>query len=90
MREPTALGSRSRLAAGREGVRLPVRDLEGGAGDSGHLTGHEDDVRRETSRERWRILAANFQDKTPLFDRLGLHRTFIHVGVSPTLPHRVV
>ncbi|MGH7332830.1 MAG: hypothetical protein ACREKS_08830 [Candidatus Rokuibacteriota bacterium] len=41
-------------------------------GDSGHLTGHEADVRCETSRERWGILAANFQDKTPLFDRLGL------------------
>jgi hypothetical protein len=58
---------------------------------SAHLTYLADSARRcETSRERWGILAANFRDKTLLFDRLGLRRTFICVGVSPTLPDRVV
>lgn len=59
---------------------------EGGKKDSGHLTADEVDVRCLNSRERYELLEAAFSP-TRLFLRLGLGRTFLHVGVSARPEH---
>jgi peptidase M15-like protein len=65
-------------------------DKQGGVKDSGHLTGEEADLRAANSHERWELLAANFEGKTPLFSRLGIGRDFLHVGVSTMHVNEVI
>jgi hypothetical protein len=63
---------------------------KGGTSTSDHLTGEGADLACATSAERWQILAAIFQDKTPLFTRLGIGKTFVHVGLTTRNPGRLV
>lgn len=60
----------------------------GGVPDSAHLTGEAADVACPTSFLRWRLLAANYKDPLiPLFTRLGIGGTFLHVDVAPRATH---
>ena len=59
---------------------------EHGEPNSGHLTGEEVDVATANSHERWQLLAANWFSGPPLFERLGIGATFLHLGTSLTLP----
>jgi hypothetical protein len=63
---------------------------EGGTVDppSGHLDGSEVDVACETSGERDQLLEAVYAAPR-LFLRVGIGRTFLHLGTSPRLAQRV-
>ena len=54
----------------------------GGAADSDHLTGQGADLATADSRTRYALLQANFHGP-PVFRRLGIGATFLHVGVVP-------
>lgn len=73
------------------GPRCAVWNVhEGGTVDppSGHLDGSEADLACPTSGERDALLEAIY---TPprLFLRVGIGKTFLHVGTSPRLAQRV-
>lgn len=57
----------------------------GGSEDSEHLTGEAVDLRCENSTERWNLLRV----LPAYFMRVGIGKTFIHVGVAPTKTQRV-
>lgn len=70
------------------GVRCPAHNVSvGGKPDSEHLTGLGADLRCSTSRDRafllGAVLAAGFR-------RVGIAKTFIHVGASEELDQDVV
>ena len=66
------------------GPRCKVHNAEvGGADGSDHLVGNGADLEAPTSRDRWHLIAANFEAQT-LFRRLGVGKTFVHVGVGST------
>ena len=85
-----------RLRVGRpltitSGLRCAYwNDHEGGEKNSEHLTGEAADIACGSGRERYGLLAAIFEGKTPLFTRFGVGASFLHVGVSATLPREVV
>ena len=54
----------------------------GGAPNSDHLTGQGADLATADSRTRYELLQANFHGP-PVFRRLGVGATFLHVGVVP-------
>ena len=54
----------------------------GGAPNSDHLTGQGADLATADSRTRYELLQANFHGP-PVFRRLGIGATFLHVGVVP-------
>ena len=58
----------------------------GGVYNSEHISGHGTDIRCNDSRTRF-LLLKNFLEVG--FQRIGLHKTFIHVGTSPNHPLRV-
>lgn len=63
-------------------------DHEHGEPQSGHLTGTEVDLACPTSRFRFRLLQAIFSRNVT---RVGIGKTFVHVGLSTTpLPQSVV
>lgn len=65
------------------GVRCAEHNREvGGVPESEHVTGEGADIRCETSQERRALLKL----ATPLFDRIGIDRRFLHLGVSTSLP----
>ena len=80
----------------RVGYRLTVtsglrcafwNDHEGGEKDSEHLTGEAADIAAPDSASRYNLIAANFADGPPLFTRYGIGKTFLHFGISRTLPN---
>lgn len=85
-----------RLRVGRpliitSGLRCAVQNERvGGEKQSEHLTGEAADILCGSGRERFELIAAIFESKTPLFTRFGVGSNFLHVGVSPTLPREVV
>ena len=60
---------------------------EGGKKNSEHLTGEAADVQCTNSVDRWLMDEAARQAG---FDRLGLGKDFLHVGVSRELPQKVL
>jgi zinc D-Ala-D-Ala carboxypeptidase len=57
----------------------------GGEPESGHLHGTEVDIRCFDSPSRYALLSLAF----PLFPRVGIASSFLHLGISPSLPNRV-
>ena len=79
-----------RVVTVTSGSRCPAYNVSvGGKPDSAHLTGEGADLAAFTSRERWELLNANWAAGPPLFTRLGVGKTFLHVDVK-TDPPRVV
>ena len=73
------------------GLRCAVQNVRaGGVIGSGHLDGTEVDIAVPSSAERYEILEQNWCVGPALFERIGIGRTFLHLGVSPRLPHHVV
>ena len=73
------------------GIRCAYwNEKSGGVKGSGHETGEEVDLACATSQERWRLLAGVFESTQPLFRRIGVGKTFIHLGVSTALPNGVI
>lgn len=64
-------------------------EKSGGEKDSEHLTGEAADLACGSGRERFQLLSAIFESKTPLFTRFGVGASFLHVGVSTTHPREV-
>lgn len=54
----------------------------GGKPNSAHLTGHAADILCENSKDRYRLLLTAFKH----FNRIGVHKTFLHVDTHPTNP----
>ena len=68
------------------GIRCPEQNRRvGGEHDSAHLIGEAADLACGIARERYDLLKLAF----PLFKRIGVGRTFIHVDVSPSLTQEV-
>ena len=64
------------------GPRCAVHNAaEGGVKDSEHLTGQGADLQCLTSAQRWKMLESA---KRAGFRRIGIGRTFLHVGVETT------
>ena len=61
----------------------------GGRPDSAHLTGDAADLWCVDSVLRWQLIANNFTNE-PLFLRIGMDKTFIHVDVSARHVPRVI
>lgn len=59
----------------------------GGVNDSEHMTGDGADISCQVSRERYSMLKYAIQAG---FTRIGIGKTFIHLGTSPTLDKHVV
>lgn len=59
----------------------------GGTESSDHLTGEGADLAAPTSRERFTLVQAALAAGV---ERIGVHEQFVHVGVSHTLPERVL
>lgn len=73
------------------GLRCAVWNTQvGGVGDSEHMTGEAADIVVANGAERFALLAANWDGTVPLFNRVGVGATFIHFGVSASLPTNVV
>ena len=69
------------------GSRCPAHNKnEGGKDTSDHLTGQGVDIATPTSRHRFKILEAAFRSG---FRRIGIGRTFIHLGDNPRNPQGV-
>ena len=69
------------------GLRCPFWNrIWKGKNDSEHQSGEGVDIACATSRDRRLIL----KHALPLFDRIGIAKTFIHLGVSTTLDPQVV
>ena len=62
---------------------------QSGTADSEHLTGEAADIACASGAERWAILAAIFSGTAPLFTRIGIGKTFVHLGASKTHPAHV-
>ncbi len=63
---------------------------QGGTETSDHLTGAGADLAVATSGERWELLDACLRGPAPLFTRLGIGRTFLHVGLAgPNPGHQI-
>ena len=60
---------------------------EGGKANSGHLFDGETDLACPTGIVRFQLVAAAFKLG---FDRIGIGKTFIHIGQSPNLVRRVI
>ena len=60
---------------------------EGGVKNSEHVEGYGADIRAVDSSKRYKILKALFEVG---FNRIGVYKTFIHVGMSPNKPNNVV
>jgi uncharacterized protein YcbK (DUF882 family) len=58
----------------------------GGEKDSEHLTGDAADLACLNSRDRYNLITAALQ----LFDRVGIGRSFLHVGVSSDHDPKVI
>ena len=58
----------------------------GGVGDSEHMFGQAADLLCNTSPDRLKIIKYAVE----LFNRIGVGKTFIHVGVSPSLGQDVM
>lgn len=72
----------------RSGSRCPVHnENEGGAQDSDHLTGEGVDIGTRTSWHRWRIIEAALSCG---IKRIGIGRTFTHLGDNPSNPQLVM
>lgn len=71
------------------GPRCPEYNQKiGGAADSDHLTGEGADLACTDSRDRYFLLETVYQ--TRLFNRLGIGKTFVHVGMRADLDRNVV
>ena len=72
----------------RSGVRCAAYNAKvGGEPDSGHITGDEADIACVDSHTRWQMKRLIYSWQ--LFNRVGNGDSFLHVGVSPTLPQEV-
>jgi uncharacterized protein YcbK (DUF882 family) len=60
---------------------------QGRTGTSSHTTGRAVDIRCTTDRNRYLIITALLMAD---FDRIGVHRTFIHVDDSPKHSEQVI
>ena len=58
----------------------------GGSMHSAHLNGMGADIRATDSRTRWKILNALY---TVGFNRIGIHKRFIHCDIDETLEQQV-
>lgn len=58
----------------------------GGAPSSAHLTGHAVDIAATTGQQRLTIIRAALAVG---FSRVGIHRRFVHLDTSKTLPDGV-
>ena len=69
------------------GVRCPEQNRRvGGEHDSAHLIGKAADIACGTSKERYELVSLAM----PLFKRVGVGKTFLHVDVSPALTQGVM
>ena len=69
------------------GLRCAYHNAQvGGVSSSGHLTGYEADVACVQSGDRYALLNAAFR----VFPRIGIGKSFLHLGCDPALPQRVV
>lgn len=70
------------------GLRGPVANANaGGVPNSEHMRGEGADIRATESRERFYLVDAAIKAG---FRRIGIGRTFVHVGVSTTLAQDVI
>lgn len=70
------------------GIRCPRYNAEvGGVSSSEHITGEGADLRIAGSRERYELVNAALSVG---FNRIGVAKTFVHVGVSKTLDSKVL
>lgn len=70
------------------GVRCPPHNFEvGGVEASEHTTGEGADVKALDSRARWELVTAAIKAGVR---RIGIGKTFVHVGISPVLPTEVI
>lgn len=70
------------------GPRCHDHNIEvGGSKTSEHITGQAADVRAQTSRERFFIVDAALKTG---FERIGIGRDFIHLGLSPNHDSQVI
>ena len=70
------------------GCRCPAHNqAQGGKPDSEHLTGEGADLECVGSAARYEMKKAIYSRR--LFNRIGNGDSFIHVGVSKTLPNNV-
>lgn len=58
----------------------------GGVNDSEHMTGQAADLRVDNSTDRLKLVKAAVE----IFNRVGVGKTFLHVGVSPSLGQDVM
>lgn len=61
----------------------------GGVDGSEHILGFAADLGAPTSTERYDLIAANFTAPT-IFTRMGVGKSFVHVGVSGELAQDVL
>ncbi|MGH2608310.1 MAG: D-Ala-D-Ala carboxypeptidase family metallohydrolase [Tepidiformaceae bacterium] len=70
------------------GNRCPYWNAKhGGTENSDHLTGEGADLSAPTSQARFELVEAAL---VVGITRIGIHTTFVHVGVSKALPARVL
>jgi len=70
------------------GSRCPEHNKdEGGKATSDHLTGQAADIKIKTSQQRFRIIEKAIQCG---IKRIGIGKTFIHLGDNPNNPQLVI
>ncbi len=69
------------------GIRCPEHTAKvGGVLGSEHESGAGADLRADTAQARYEIV----KSALPIFNRVGIGKTFVHVGASETHPQNVI